>query len=62
MFLAWMQIRLSISLENALYIIKFYFIGGTAKSLQILLAMMLLISECLGIEDLLFNFGLCHQE
>jgi len=39
-------------------------IQGLALSIYVIASnqMMLLISECLGIADLLFNFGLCHQE
>ena len=39
-----------------------YFISGIPRSLQILLARISLISVCLGIADLLFNWGLNHQE
>ncbi|TYT70776.1 hypothetical protein FXO09_13320 [Microcystis aeruginosa KLA2] len=37
-------------------------ISGIPISLQILLARISLISVCLGIADLLFNWGLNHQE
>ena len=36
--------------------------GGMPRSLQILIARILLISECLGIADLLLRLGLYHQE
>jgi len=36
--------------------------GGTPRSLQILLARISTISLCLGTADLLFNDGLYHQE
>ena len=39
-----------------------YFLGGTPRSLQILLANMSFISECRGIAERLFSAGLCHHE
>lgn len=41
---------------------KSYFIGEVPKSLQIFLARISVISECLGMAERLFKFGLYHQE
>jgi hypothetical protein len=39
-----------------------YLIEGIPRSLQIFFARISLISECLGIADLLLSSGLCHHE
>lgn len=42
---------------------KAYFLmKGMLKSLQIFLARLSFISECLGTADLLLNPGFCHHE